>query len=264
MNKKINGVSLLEAMLALAIATTIVLFGLKQYAQYKRDRDAFALKYSVDTLFQAMRSYYYANCANSPPGATNNPTLVPSSNPSNPFPITIKTELKGYIEPGWRAANPLIDSSFGDAGYALQFNNKAITHMRNENFCYYFPSMGKTPNCDKLTNPNAIIYLWIAQVVVQVRDTQMTLALKGLTGADCALASYSPGSIVDCSAGAVSGTPGYLVWQRLPSFASPEMSSGLGGAMPTVKGFNLQYTNDSLAESVSVTYAGSQYYLCGG
>lgn len=265
MIKKLNGITLLEAMLALGIATTIVLLGIKNYTQYKRDRDAFALKYNVDMIFQAMRNYYYANCANPTPASTNSPTLAPSNNPSNPFPITITTDLADYLGTNWYAANPLINSSFGNAGYAVQFNRVTPSATRVENFCYFYPNTTQTsPSCGSLPNSSAIIYLWVAQVVVQVRDTRMTLALKGLTGADCALTTYSASSIVDCSLGVTSGNPAYLVWQHLPSFASPKMSSDLWSVAPTVKEFNLQYTNDSLGELVSATYAGTQYYLCGG
>jgi len=269
MIKKLKGITLLEAMLALAIATAIILLGLKNYFQYKRDRDAFALKYNVDMLFQAMRNYYYANCAERSPQAPilappSPPALAPSSSPSNPFLINMAS-LGSYLDASWNPANSLIDSSFGSSGYALQFNNQVISGARTENFCYYFQSMGAQPSCYNGVNPTSQIYLWVAQIVVQVSDTEMTLAFKGLADADCALATYTAASIVDCSAqGVTSGSPAYLVWQRLPSFASPDMSSGLWGGTPTVKQFNLQYTNDSLGELVSATYAGSQYYLCGG
>jgi hypothetical protein len=267
MIKKLNGVTLLEAMLAFAIASTIVLLGLRQYTYYKRDRDAFSLKYNVDVLLQGMRNYYYANCAESEDGNMTLHLLAPSRNPSNPFKIDITKTLSNYLDSSWRPTNPLIDTSFAsdNFGYEAQFNNIVFQNKRSENFCYYYPNTGQqSPSCASVPNASAIIYLWIAQVVVKVKDTTMTLALKGLTGADCALGNYTGSSVVDCSNGAVSGNPSYLVWQRLPSFASPSMTSGLWRGASTVKGFNLQYTNDSLWELVSSPYEAQQYYLCGG
>ncbi len=257
MAQKLKGITLIEFMLVLVIAMSMIIIGIKQYAQYRLGRDAFSLKYNVDVIFQAMQNYYYANCARL--------ALAPSNNPSNPFPVNIQTTLAGYLDSNWRPMNLLINSAFGSSGYALQFNGVTLSGIRRENFCYYFPNTGQTsPSCASLPNDDAMIYLWVAQVVVQIRDTRTTLAIKGLAGADCALASYSASSAADCSGGVTSGNPAYLVWQRLPSFASPQMNSGLWSSMPTVKQFNLQYTNDSLGELVSATYAGSQYYLCGG
>ncbi len=262
MDKKLQGMTLLEAMLAIAIASTIILLGIRQYAQYQFTRDAFTLKYNVDLLFQGMRNYYYANCAESADGNMLLHQLAPSRSPANPFPVNIRTTLTNYLDPSWRPVNALINSSFGDLGFEAQFNNVIPSVTRNENFCYYYPGTSQTsPTCGSLPNTSAIVYLWVAQVVVKITDPKTTVALKGLTGADCALQSYQPNTVVDCSTGATTGTASYLVWQHLPSFASPDMSSGLWRATSTVKEFNLQYTNDSYWGLVS---GDSMYYLCGG
>lgn len=265
MIKKIQGITLLEAMLALAIASSLALLGLRQYAQFKFSRDAFALKYNVDNLFQGMRNYYYANCAESKDADMTLHTLAPSRNPSNPFPVNIPVTLGSYFDAKWNPFNPLVNSSFANGGYEAQFNNVVFQGDRKENFCYYYSGTSQTsPLCATMNNASASIYLWVAQVVVKVSDPTITLALKGLTGADCALKDYTSSSIVDCSQGVTTGSPSYLVWQHLPSFVSPDLSSGLGGATSAVKAFNLQYTNDSYYELVSGTYDGTMYYLCGG
>ncbi len=265
MIKKIQGITLLEAVLALAIASSIALLGIRQYTQFKFNRDAFALKYNVDTLFQGMRNYYYANCAESTDVNMSLHTLAPSRNPSNPFPIKIIPTLNNYLDTKWSPFNPLLDTTFVSGGYETQFNNVVFLGDRKENFCYYYPGTSQTfPICATMPNTNARIYLWVAQVVVKLKDPKLTLALKGLTGADCALTKYTPSSVVDCTQGVTTGNPAYLVWQHLPSYVSPELSSGLWRATSAVKGFNLQYTNDSYYELVSETYEGTKYYLCGG
>lgn len=265
MIKSSHGVTLLEAMLVLAIASTIILLGIRQYSSYQLDRDAFALKYNVDVLFQAMRNYYYANCAESTDTNMSLHVLAPSRNPSNPFVVDIQNKLSSYMDTRWRPLNPLIDSSFGNSGYDVEFNQISWSGERKENFCYYYPGTSQTmPICDSLTNTNAIVYSWVAQIVVKMRDPNKTLALKAMAGADCALSNYTSPTIVDCSKGETAGAPSYLVWQRLPSFASPDTSSPLQRAAPTVKSFNLQYTNDAYWELVNTSGGEQGYYLCGG
>lgn len=262
MNKKIQGVTLLEGMLAITIAGLILSLGIRQYYQFKFSRDAFALKYSVDLLFQGMRNYYYANCAESEDTDMTVHTLAPSRSPSNPYPLNITSTLSSYLDPKWKAASILIDRSFGYNGFEAQFNNFKPSTVSNANFCYYFPNTSQTsPVCSSLSNPSVNVSLWVAQVVVKISDPKMTLALKGLTNADCALTDYQAHTIVDCSSGVTSGTPAYLVWQHLPTFASPAMSSGLWRSSYTVKQFNLQYTNDPYWALMS---GETSNYLCGG
>jgi hypothetical protein len=216
----------------------------------------------VDVLFQGMRNYYYANCAESSDVDTALHTLAPSRGPSNPFPVDIQSTLTNYLDPNWRPSPVLADVAFASKGYEAQFNNFTPSGIKNENFCYYFPGTGQTsPTCGSVPNTAAKINLWIAQVVVKIKDPKTTLALKGLTNADCALASYTPNTVVDCSTGVATGSPAYLVWQHLPSFASPNMSSGLWRSSYTVKQFNLQYTNDPYWGLVS---GETSNYLCGG
>ncbi len=261
--RKSQGITLIETMLALAIAISIILFSIRQYTQYKRERDIQLLAYHVDILFQAMRNYYYANCGN-----LTTPTLAPTSSytPPNPFPISIITDLESYIDQGWQRGDPSIDTSFGESGYAVQFNRMISTQTkRQETFCYYFA--GQPQSCAALANNNAELYLWLAQIVVKMRDSAMTLAYKGMLNASCAIADFSPdtATVVDCNTeGVTSGKPAYLVWQKLPSFVSPKMNSNLWAMMPYLKAFNLQYTHDRQAELISTDYAGSKYYLCGG
>ena len=258
-SRKLQGVTLLEILLVLAIAAAIILFAIRQYTRYERERNIQLLAYHIDTVFRAMRDYYYVNCATIT-------TLAPTEDytPPNPFPISILADLQSYIDKSWKEVNPSVDASFSESGYAVQFNRMiSAAPKRQENFCYYFE--GKPQSCASSVNNTAVLYLWIAQVVVKMRDPTMTLAYKGLLNASCAVSTFSPGSIVDCSVSDVAvGNPNYLVWQRLPSFISPKINSSLWSMTPYLKAFNLQYTHDRQAELISADYAGSQYYLCGG
>ena len=64
--KQQTGVSLLELLLVLAIASSIALLGIRMYQRYQVDQDAERLLYTVNTLFLGMSRYYQANCRSGP------------------------------------------------------------------------------------------------------------------------------------------------------------------------------------------------------
>jgi prepilin-type N-terminal cleavage/methylation domain-containing protein len=262
MNKS-NGMTLLEVMLALAIAASIVLMGLKQYQQYKLGQEIEQVRYNVNLLFKALGDYYFANCAaavDGNPGVTG--TLAPSQSPANPFIIAITTQLAGYLSNWPPLYNPLIDSTFG---YTAQFNQSIQAGVRAATVC----SSYWTPMCSSAPNPSSQIILWTAQVVVKMSDPTKTLAYQGLVNADCAVTSVPAARAINCSTtnggdGVTTGSPAYLVWQRLPSFASPAMSSSLQGAGSVIKEFNMLYTHDPMAELYNIASYSTPNYLCGG
>jgi Tfp pilus assembly protein PilE len=249
MIRNLVGVTLLESMLALAIVASIVLFGIKNYQQYKLQQEVQQIEYNVDMIFQAMKNFYYVNCPQTK-------LLDPANSPANPYPVDIQNTLGngGYLSlTQWKPAVPLLVSSFGYSGYSAQLVQ--VTAGRGETGCAYFAAVPGSFSCSAY--PNSVsnnVILWFAQVIVQFSNPANTLLYKGLVGADCAISSLPLTG--DCGAvNVTTGKPAYLVWQRLPSFASPEMSSDLWMMMPYAKEFNLQYTVDPLS--------GAQNYLCG-
>ena len=58
-----KGLTLLEALLTLAIASMLLVLSLRMYESYALDSYISELQYNVDSLFQAMSLYYKVNCA---------------------------------------------------------------------------------------------------------------------------------------------------------------------------------------------------------
>ena len=120
-----------------------------------------------------------------------------------------------------------------------------------------------------LTNPPLGAVVWVIQISAAIVSTANISALQHETGADCVSSVGNGGSVLPCNP---TPTPGnYLVWERLPSLASPAMSSRNWLTMPGLKGFKLQYTHDQMFEISNQTYiddgvsgVSQGYYTCGG
>lgn len=247
-----SGVTILEAMLSLAIAASIILFGMQMYQQYKIQADAFSLKYNVDQLLVAMAHFYQANC---PPGGafwysktapiTSTYWVVLQSSAG-------QANLLPYLSSSWQPSNPLVSS------YSMQFNPSQMT--RSQYACYNATNNPINVGC---TTPTAVqsgqqtVLLWQMQVAVQLANPDYTKAISGMIGADCV--SDNPGGCNNSAA-----NPSYLIWQRSPSTATTDIKSPLWLTTPRVNEFNLQYTHDVMYEISNASYANTQYYYCGG
>jgi hypothetical protein len=106
------------------------------------------------------------------------------------------------------------------------------------------------------------VVFWEIQVTVKLSDPNAGVRLKGVLGADC----FSD-TATDCNASVQK--PSYLIWKRVPAFASPKTTSILWGSLSDFKEFTMQYTHDPMYELSNPNgYAGTTtsdyYYLCGG
>lgn len=255
-----RGASLLEVLLVLAIASSIMMMGITQYYGFKKQRDMTQIQYDVDQLFLAAALYYKANCNGTYDSAG---TLTPGTlNPANisdlTAPVSVTTaqlSTEGYLN-GWNPpANPLVSSTSPALSYIVQFN-PIVSSGVSVNLPFSWSSGGPSP----IPATQAKTLLWRIQVSVLLADPTQATNYQGLMNADCV--SSLNGSIVSMC----SSTPtaaGYLVWERLPSFASPKVNSSLTQSMPLLKQFNLLYTHDQLYELNSGNTT-VQYYLCGG
>lgn len=298
-----KGVTLLEALLALAVIALIITFTLRQYSYYQRQSYFTNLQYNVDQLFQAMRNYYSANCFGS---YDSTGTLIPGTlNPANtaltsltaPKPINLQTDLldKNYLSASaWHPENQLLISGAAPPDYNifyyLQFNpyQPAVQGV-TINSCTTYQNPPTTtvgsPRCDAITptqtstisNTNIVVLNWSSQVAVQLpgnltyEDAQSYM-LK-LDATCVSQAGTVVNTIEPCSS--VSGTltpPLYLVWERMPSFSSQNSMTTYWQSLPGIKQFNLQYTHDQMMElqGYGTTVDGTSgagvtsYYLCGG
>jgi hypothetical protein len=256
-------------MLVLLIGSSILLFSIKQYEEYKMNQNAIALKSTVDSILQSMSYYYQANCQNG--------TLSPTVSSFPPPPVFDNAGAlwnvlnQGFLPANWQGLNPIVDNAAPNQGYSVQFNyfqsTKPSNPGRNTKVCYNFWSSGtaNVSGCGATPAPipDSIIIGWQIQVTVKMKDPTSTMDYAGLAGADCAVTDLTPNTVADCSHSGT-GPFQYLVWQRLPAFASPTISSPLWLTTPMVKQFNEAYTHDPMYEIfMNGTSPTSYYYLCG-
>lgn len=250
MIKHSKGVTLLEILLVLAIAASIIVLGIQQYASYQSYRDGEALKYNVDVLFQAATNFYRANCRQTKdasgsiikPGVLDPDALRPSPT-RYPLDIVIDLSTPGYLSKWPLPPNPLIDS--GDNNYVVQFN---------------LTTADRTQMIDGTSTKVGTIYLWKVQVAAKLNSNAATNAktYQRLLSANC-LSSLSGILVTPCTA---DSTGDYLVWERLPSMSSPEGTTELWPTMPIVNQFNQMYTTYPLNSKNEQQYG--QKFLCNG
>lgn len=291
LQKRQYGVTLLETMLALAIAISLVVFGLRVYYQFSMQAQEQKIGANVNQLFQALKGFYDANCRQSLDSnstAQSSGKLDPASSGSSipqTFPLSIVTDLQtpGFLT-GWQPLNYLVDNTQTEKGYYAQFN-RITTAQSNDPVMSIYACSGssKPPSCD-VTNGNVLqstsspslqshVVTWVAQVAVKLSNSltpQQWIQIKNDLNADCISTTTSSDK---CTSNPT--TTGYLIWKRAPSAYNENISSVYWTATPYVKQFNMQYTNDGMAtlsgvkdETRDSTALKNWYnplnYLCGG
>lgn len=262
--RQLKGVSLLEVLLVLAVGASFLLLSIKMYQWYALDEDVRALNYNVDTLFQAAANYYKVNCSNQnntggqplTSTATLDPRSVPA--PGTPYILNIQTQLVNSNFMTWPALNPLVNNAAVGNGYVVQFNQGTIG-QKNINACSDVSTTPCTTTQTPVVTTQGQIITWYIQVAVLLNNPAMAQTYRNMTGADCISMAAGSG-VVPCASSP--GTGSYLVWQRLPSFASPNTASVLWLSNPQVNSFTQQYTHDQMYE-LNQGYTSPQYYLCG-
>ncbi len=260
MQGRTAGYTLVELMMVLVIAASLIMLGYKFYVSIRSDADVMQVQYNVDRIFSAASEYYQANCRQqvnplpSGPAPTSTATLDPDNSPTSPFPVTVSAmRTAGYLDAAL-PINRLIDASTLNGGYVVQFN--------------------QAPKNDRLINGNKMgnIYVWTIQVAVAVRAPRgmSPMAIVRLLGADCAgNPGATAGTVNSCNSGipATTGSTVYAVWERLPSYADPNAETHTWMGNAEVKSFNQLYTNSNIGGGLpgpSGVQANYQNYLCGG
>lgn len=267
-----RGVTMLELMLVILIGSSILLFSLEQYREYQANQYAIQLRSSVDSILQAMSYYYQGNCQR----GTLSPSMLPAFPPNPPIfnrNGNLWNDLNnGFLPANWQGLNVIVDNSAANQGYSVQFNyyeaTKPISPGRNTTVCSPFWSSGNpfiASGCSTTPAPiiGSIIVGWQIQVAVKMHDPNTTLDYMGLAGADCALATLPTNQPADCSQQPANPPYNYLIWLRLPSFASPTIGTPLWLTTPMVKQFNEAYTHDPMYEIFMRSTSSPYYYLCG-
>jgi Tfp pilus assembly protein PilE len=255
LTKAQRGVTIFELILIICIAGIIIALSLNQYFVYEKQTEFDNLKANIDIIFRAMQNYHQANCqllqdySGNPTSSSTNGLLDPSNTAAFPEGApaagkSVKIDLAGYLS---RTINqvPLIDPS---VGYVTQFN--LVTQSRTAESINGTKSIGT-------------IYLWKAQVAVKILDVDRITEYKNILGADC-ISDLQSTIVTPCESSPSGGS--YLVWERLPSFASPSSIPPTWLTGPLLKEFKDQYTHDTFYEmnNNGANEAGPSNYLCGG
>ena len=61
-SNQFKGFTLLELVLVLLIAASIIFLGVERYQTYQRNKDIQALQQNINLIFQALNNYYHSNC----------------------------------------------------------------------------------------------------------------------------------------------------------------------------------------------------------
>ena len=278
---KAAGYTLLEIILVLVIAASVIILGMRQYLQYKNSTDIDQVKYNINVLMQGINNFYRANCAAGKP-------LDPATNNVTTYPIDISSLMaQGYLTTNAQgqfvANNPIVDASQGKDGYFAQLNRTIIPRT----ICTATSGAGA---CTASTNGGNIV-IWTAQVGVALTKPSLAPQYQTLLNAACTSSARGGNEIVDCSqAGAFqaqcvtlrsqgpvgnatanqNGCPpsggtynNFLVWQQLPSFFSNQGQSPLWLSRSTVQQFTQQYTTAPITYLTgSTSAANNQYFLC--
>jgi len=250
------GMTLIEVLLVLAIAMSILVMSLRQYYSYRLDADMMQLSFNVNTLFEAAAAYYQANCG---PGKQLDPNVTTATRK----PLNITTDLinAGYLASNFPIPNPLVDGTAPGSGYVVQFNEYTMPRMQ--------PVCSDPPDCTTSTPIQVgTIIIWKIQVAVATNNmTAVRLAnTQAFLQADCvSTVSGSPPMSALCSTNPTTGT--YLVFERLPSFVNSDLRARSPDwlSMPLLKQFNQMYTTNPITDLTNQSHTPEyQYYYCNG
>jgi type II secretory pathway pseudopilin PulG len=273
---KQSGITFIELVMVLFIASSILLLGITQFQSMSQDQDRSRITATVDILFQGLANYYRANCrvqrdASSNPVAGTG-VLDPVNSPTSPKVLAINSFLRAntFISQWPPQNNNLVDTTAGEYGFIVQLNKLTPSTTRGPTAIYNNWTPGASPSAPysiSLNQPAGIQTLatatvWTVQVAVKLASGLDPATYKTLLRADC-LSSVSGGAVTPCSS--LPGGGDYLVWERLPSNATTQATSKVAPSMFRLKEFTNLYNNDDMYGATNKTWgASSNNYLCGG
>jgi type II secretory pathway pseudopilin PulG len=284
--KRQEGITLLEVILVLTIASALLVLSTRIYRLHQQQLQITRLQYNLDAMFNALSQYYYANCSNSSAAGGLNPgggnlwsstgSGVNLSQPQLMGLYTASYGLKDYLKLTNLANNDSIVDNSGDtnavqySGYVLQFNPKITTNAETIGACTTTPGCGTPVETAHVTNTSTVLFSM--QVAIKVfmpssfssaQKLAYVTAYQNALGADCSSVLVS-GVVTPCASATASSTNNYLVFTRMPSFSSSTAASRLWQSLPYLKQFNVQFTHDQMYELTYGSFGTPIYYVCGG
>tara|TARA_R110000868_G_scaffold108769_3_gene296632 strand:+ start:1840 stop:2658 length:819 start_codon:yes stop_codon:yes gene_type:complete len=266
---KMTGVTMLEVLLVLAIGSAMIIAALRLNQTFKREAEISTLRFNVDQIFQAAAGFYQANCRVSVDPETG---IVPDTgllatpdaddiDPANRTIVAVPiADLKsfGFLNTDVTLASPFVRTTL-DESYIVQFNQLA-------------PVTREITLKDDTKRYGGKIVMWKMQVAVELRDQSAVAAerFKVLLDADCLSTLNDAGDkVIPCSLNPVpeDDDPIYVVWERLPSYATEGQLPNMWTTNANVKSFTNMYT---ISHTIYKTTNDedearpAENYLCGG
>lgn len=273
-----TGVTLLEALLVLVIASSLVYLALKQYEVFKTAGDVQALQANVDDLFQAMSQFYKANCYGSYDPNTQtitwglmNPKAGSMVGMYGVYVLDIPSQLQPYMTTTL-TPNPIVDTTSPSttSGYVAQFNKytyavSICTTASDDSD----PATGPYPSTGCATaRQKGTVVIWRPQVSVALMRRAKAAQLYNATGATCGpMRSPLTGAPLGCgSTRGVGNATQFLAWERQANYASPQATSlAYRSANALVAQFTQMYRESPITYLVSTNHSPEiQYFNCGG
>ena len=282
-NSSQRGTTLLELMLAMALASLLLLMGIRFWTAVSFSQNVQTAADNVEGIFLGMRHYYQAFCRQQVDasgtlhgGGALDPVNLDLTKTA--YNIDVGTLLSDGFFDNFHNVNPVVDTSQGHNGFfayfmrvplsttAGNYSTYSCTGVSSSSTTPGIPTCatnstivlldGTTPvsqNSSNVGNTNTIAtssYQWVVQVVVALSSTLSAsdqTAFCFSINAPC-LVSTAPTTTAPaaCGTNTCTSTGPYLVFQRAVS-ALNITSSDSWAAEAYIKSFNQQYTSDTNA-----------------
>jgi type II secretory pathway pseudopilin PulG len=207
------GVTLLETILALVIASSLTIMGLRAYYGWQNELALSQIGEDVGLIFDAMKLYYYGNCA---AGASlgqisTTPVVVLSGS------INLLTP---YLSQPIQTQNPLVNTTDSNTyyGYIAQFNLHTSSRI--------------PPSTSYMGDGSTVVGTivgWTSQVAVELKNTNLVPGVASGLGAECTSTYQSMSAGVYNCATPQGGTPAVpAVYVYNCYYVSPTTGGGCG------------------------------------
>ena len=221
-----QGMTLLEVLLALAIGASIIMFGFQQYSNWQRATNVEALNANIDAIFSAAAQFYEANCGKA------GSILTGDANVNNIQPISLSDlQTNGYLPANAVLPNPLADVN----AYVVQFN----PHLSSRIFQF-------ANFIDTLIGPGpqtiGTIVSWSIQVSVLLNDASQRDFVKNSLQATCST-NLNGSTTTPCRDPSIFGPQAgnYVSFERFPYYVLSSSGSNYRPSMWQTKPLLLQF-----------------------
>lgn len=249
--RQMSGLTLVESLLVLVIAGAIIFMGFQLFQSFRRQNEVSQLQANVDSIFQAMRGYFIANC-----GDKDMPFSSEYTANNGSLPILLNDLISGGFLSRKLSTSPLLgypdpDNPDETAVYVMQYNQVQPLPERKVKTVFGERTIGR-------------ITIWKAQVAVLLKNQDTLDQYKNMLGANCLSSVAGGGIVIPCDQ---NSTGSYAVFERMPSAGSNRLGSQstYWQTMPVVAQFKQMYTTMPILVLVDdPKLADKEFFVCNG